>query len=180
MGPCCCRLGHSGGSSTRVGTHTAAECQDSRSRGGHHQAMWTTDSAQQHCSTRDGANKAHAGRTAVHTVSGKEPHFHAPAQLHSQGQPARPSPLSGAHLSQVSQRGQAFARLAAYHGYRITSDSAHARNMAPTAGLSCTSGTAATTPNSTLLRPAHCIRAVTGDPPTRPTAACRISRAEAS
>ena len=52
--------------------------------------------------------------------------------------------------------------------------------MAPTAAVFCTSGTAPTTPNSTLLRPAHCISAVTGEPPTSPTAACRISRAEAS
>lgn len=43
-----------------------------------------------------------------------------------------------------------------------------------------TSGTDLTTPHSTLDRPAHCMRAVTGEPPTSPSAACPISAAASS
>lgn len=88
--------------------------------------------------------------------------------------------LAPTHLSHVSQRGQAPATLAAYQGYRMTSDRAQAKNMAPTAGRFCVSGTADTTPKRTLLRPAHCISEVAGEPPTRPTAACKISSADSS
>jgi len=66
--------------------------------------------------------------------------------------------------------------LHAYQGYLMISDIAHARNMAHTAGVDWTRGMMETTPNKTLERPAHCMRAAIGEPPTRPSAAWRISR----
>lgn len=47
--------------------------------------------------------------------------------------------------------------------------------MAPTAVVFWTSGTDLTMANKTLLRPAHCITAMSGDPLTMPTRACTIS-----
>lgn len=72
--------------------------------------------------------------------------------------PSTPIGYSGmnmVYLSHVNQKGHCPVSCAAYHGYRITSDTAQAITMAPAALLDVISGMARMTAYRTLARPVH-------------------------